>query len=149
MKSSEYFGGEIIMDDAVRIKWGWFVAIGLVTLLLGVLAFGNLTLATSVTVLYVGIFMALAGLLQVLHAFQLRTWSGFFYSIFSGTLYGAAGIVAFQNPTLAASSLTLFLALALISTGFIRIWSSFQLKGQFGWGWILSSALMTLVAYFG
>ncbi len=146
MRNSKIFSGGSIFDDVVKIKWGWFVALGVATLILGILAFGNLTLATSISVFYVGIFMALTGLLQVIHAFQFTSWSRFFYFILSGILYGAAGIVTFENPTLAAATLTLLLSLALIASGTIRIWSSMRLRSQSGWGWIFSSGLITLAA---
>jgi uncharacterized membrane protein HdeD (DUF308 family) len=146
MKNSDDFFSEAMMSSVVRTKWGWFVALGLISLFFGVLALGNLTLATGVSVFYVGIFMTFSGLFQILHAFQFRTWSGFFYFIFSGILYGVAGIIAFQNPILAAATLTLFLSMALIASGAIRIWSSVRLKGQYGWAWILSSGFMTAVA---
>jgi uncharacterized membrane protein HdeD (DUF308 family) len=47
---------------------------------------------------------------------------------------------------LAAATLTLLLAIALIASGILRIWWSFQLKPQVGWGWVLASGIITLLA---
>jgi uncharacterized membrane protein HdeD (DUF308 family) len=47
---------------------------------------------------------------------------------------------------LAAATLTLLLAIALILSGILRIWWSFQLKPEVGWGWVLASGIITLLA---
>ncbi len=134
------------IDESLRISWIWILSSGLMILFLGVLAFGNLALTTTVSVFYVGIFMMLGGIIQFIHAFQFNKSSSFFYFLFSGLVYTSAGIIAFENPLLAAATLTLLLAFSLIASGIIRISSSFQLSKQFGSGWILSSGLLTLVA---
>jgi uncharacterized membrane protein HdeD (DUF308 family) len=85
----------------LRSRWGWFVALGIVLLVLGFLAFGNLVIATVASVLYVGALMAVGAVAQIIHAFRVKRWGGFFFWLLSGLLYGAAGILAFLNPALA------------------------------------------------
>lgn len=144
-QSNSVFGGTSNFESA-RFHWGWFIALGVILVFLGFVAMANLTFSTQVTVLYVGAFMAVGGAFQIVHAFQVRSWSGFFYYLGSGVIYAIAGLIAFQNPLLTAVTLTFFLATALIVSGFIRIWSSFHLRPQTNWGWILASGLMTLFA---
>lgn len=53
-------GSDIGIDNTRRgmgSVWGWFIALGVVLILLGVLAFFNLPAATRVSVYAVGIFM--------------------------------------------------------------------------------------------
>jgi uncharacterized membrane protein HdeD (DUF308 family) len=138
--SLEQWGAE------VRSKWGWFVALGVLLLLLGLFAFANLVTATIASVYIVGTVMIVAGFAQIINAFQVRRWGGFFFWLLSGLLYGAAGLITVYNPALAAATLTLLLAIALIASGLMRIWSSFQLRPGRGWSWMLASgALTTLV----
>ncbi len=85
------------LPTEVSSKWGWFVALGVALLILGGIAFGNLVLATVVSVYYVGIMMLVAGIIEIIHAFGVKTGS-FFFWLLSGLLYAAAGIVAFFNP---------------------------------------------------
>lgn len=133
-------------DSQVRSKWGWFVALGALLLFLGCVAFANLFAATLVSVLYVGIMMMIGGIIEIVHAFQVKRWGGFFFWLISGLIYAAAGVITFYNPLFAAAALTLLLAASLIVSGVIRAGSSFQLRPQSGWGWITASGVVTFLA---
>ncbi|MFK4820004.1 HdeD family acid-resistance protein [Ochrobactrum quorumnocens] len=130
----------------VSAKWGWFIALGVALLILGGIALGNLVLATVVSVYYVGIMMLVAGVIEIIHAFGVKTWGGFFFWLLSGLLYAAAGIVAFVNPILAAGVLTFLLAAALLGAGAFRIWLGFKSKPAAGWGWIVAAGIITVLA---
>lgn len=132
-----------MVKENTIVRWGWLLSSGLIILFFGILAFANLATATSMSVFYVGIFMMLGGIVQFIHAFQFKESTSFFYFIFSGLVYASAGIIVFGNPLLAAATLTLLMAFALIASGLIRISSSLQIRKQFGWGWILLSGLMS------
>ncbi|MFQ3715585.1 HdeD family acid-resistance protein [Brucella melitensis] len=129
-------------------KWGWFVALGVALLILGGIAFGNLFLATVVSVYYVGLMMLIAGIIEIIHAFGVKTWGRLFFWLLSGLLYTAAGIVTFINPVLAAGVLTFLLAAALIGSGAFRIWLGFKSKPSQGWGWIVAAGAVTLLLGF-
>ena len=118
----------------LRDKWGWFVALGVVMLIAGVIAMLNLFAATVVSVLYVGAMMLVAGVVQIIHAFGVKSWGRFVWWLASGILYAAAGVVAFMNPILASSVLTLLLAATLLAAGAIRIWVGFraQIRPELG-----------------
>ena len=131
----------------LRAKWGWFVALGVGLLALGIIAFGNLLAATVVSVFYIGVLMLIGAVAQIGHAFQVRNWGGFFFWLLSGQLAGAAGILAFSNPTLAAAALTLVLAISLIASGILRLMLGLRLRSlQAGWGWLAASGVITLLA---
>ena len=63
----------------LRGKWGWFVALGILMLIAGVLALGNEFLATEVSVYYIGALMLVAGIFQVVHAFGVKSWGRFIW----------------------------------------------------------------------
>lgn len=86
------------IEVELHSKWGWFVALGVVLLVLGILALGNLLVATLASVFFVGIMMILGAVAQVIHAFRMKGWGGFFYWLLGGLLYGAAGVIAFIDP---------------------------------------------------
>ncbi len=73
--------------DQTRAKWGWFVALGILLLLFGIIAFGNLFIATVASVYLVGWMMLFAGVVEIIHAFGVKTWGRFFYWLLSGILY--------------------------------------------------------------
>ncbi|TIM50192.1 MAG: HdeD family acid-resistance protein, partial [Mesorhizobium sp.] len=79
-------------------KWGWFVGLGVLLLILGGIAFGNLFIATVASIYVVGWLMLMAGIIEIMHAFGVKTWTRFFYWLLSGLLYAVAGFFAFYNP---------------------------------------------------
>jgi uncharacterized membrane protein HdeD (DUF308 family) len=83
----------------LRAKWGWFVALGVLFLILGVVAFANLFATTIASVFFIGALMMLGGLAYIVQAFRVRTRGGFFIWLLSGLLYGVAGFLAFYNPS--------------------------------------------------
>lgn len=131
--------------EEVRGKWGWFVALGVGLILLGVVALANLLLATVATIFYIGAMMLIGGIVEIVHAFQVKTWGGFFYWLLSGVFYAFAGIIAFYNPLLASAALTLLLAVLLVVAGIFRIWIGFAARPESGWGWIVATGVITLL----
>jgi uncharacterized membrane protein HdeD (DUF308 family) len=131
---------------ALRGKWGWFVALGMLLLICSFLAFANEFLATVVSVYYIGMLMLFGGIVHLVHAFQLKGWGHSLSWVASGVLYALAGILAFINPLLVSVVLTLMLAIALVIAGIFRIWVGLHLRPTKGWGWILLAGIVTALA---
>src|SRR5690606_25575441 len=93
-----------------------------------------------------GMLMLVAGVVQIVHAFSLKTWGQFLVWVVSGIVYALAGVVAFVNPLLASAVLTLLLAAALVAGGAMRIWIAFKERPEKGWGWMLAGGIVTLLA---
>src|SRR5437762_13456953 len=85
----------------LRAKWGWILALGIVYLVVGIIALGNVLMATAASVLVVGVMMVIAGAAEVINAFQIKTWGKFLILVLLGMLYVIGGVVAVQNPLLA------------------------------------------------
>lgn len=134
------------ITDEVRGKWGWFVALGVLLLILGGIAFGNLVIATVASVYFVGWLMLFSGVVEIIHAFGVKTWGRFFFWLASGLLYALAGIFAFYNPVLASAVLTFLLAVALVASGALRAWVGYQNWEQKGSGWIVTAGVVTILA---
>ena len=100
----------------LRAKWGWIVALGVVYVVAGFIALGSIVAATVATVYVVGIMMIIAGVVEAISAFQLKTWGRFLFWLVLGVLYIVAGFLAFDNPLLTAVWLTLFLGAALVAS---------------------------------
>ena len=129
----------------LRAKWGWIVALGLVYLIAGSVALGSVVLATVASVFLVGIMMIVAGIAEIINAFQLKGWSKFLIWVLLGALYIFAGLVTFENPLLAAAVLTLVLGAALVASGLVRIFLAFSMKRESPWVWVLLSSIVTLL----
>ncbi len=133
-------------DERPASQWGWFVALGIAFVILSFLAFGNLLVATTATVYFVGFLMLIGGIAQIVEAFQVRHWAGFFLWLLAGILYAVAGFFAITNPTLGAAALTLLFAISLVVSGILRLWWGFTLRGMPGRGWIIASGIVSVIA---
>lgn len=132
-----------------RSGWGWCVVLGALVLVAGLVALGNLLLATTVSVLFVGAMMVVSGIVQIGFAFPVRgEWGRLLLWLTLGALYIAAGVIAFVNPVLATAVLTLFLAASLIVAGIVRMVAGFGMRAVKGWGWLLTSGILTLIVGF-
>jgi uncharacterized membrane protein HdeD (DUF308 family) len=129
----------------LRAKSGWIVALGVVYLIAGFIALGSVAMATVASVYFVGIMMILAGVVEIVNAFQVKSWGKFILWLLLGILYVVAGFAAFQNPLLAAAVLTLVLGVALIVSGIMRIILAFGMKEGMPWMWIVLSGAITLL----
>jgi uncharacterized membrane protein HdeD (DUF308 family) len=129
----------------LRAKSGWIVALGVVYVIAGLIALGSVVVATVVTVYVVGIMMLIAGVAEVINAFQIKTWGKFLLWLLLGALYIVAGFVTFDNPLLAAGILTLVLGVSLIASGIMRIVLAFSMREGTPWVWVALSGIVTLL----
>lgn len=136
--------GEVL--GALRSRWGWFVALGAILALLGLVAIGNVALATVVSILVVGVTMIAAGIALIAVAFRGREGRSFLGWLASGALYLIAGVLIFVNPALASVVLTLIVAFALVAAGAARIWLGFSVRPSNAWGWIVAAGIVTILA---
>src|SRR5436190_15743146 len=77
----------------LRAKWGWIVALGAVYIIAGFVALGSIVTATVASVLIVGIMMIVAGVAEIINAFQIKTWGKFLIWALLGVLYTIGGFV--------------------------------------------------------
>ena len=129
----------------LRAKWGWIVALGIVYIIAGFIALGSVVMATVASVLVVGIMMIVAGVAEVINAFQIKSWGKFLLWVLLGVLYIVAGFVTFDNPLFAAVLLTLILGASLVASGIMRIILAFSMKAAMPWIWVALSGVITLL----
>jgi uncharacterized membrane protein HdeD (DUF308 family) len=130
---------------ALRAKWGWIVALGVVYLVAGFVALGSVVMATVASVLVVGAMMIVAGVAEVIGAFQMKSWGKFIIWALLGLLYIIAGFVTFENPLFAAVLLTLLLGASLLASGVVRLFLAFSMKRESPWVWVALSGVITLL----
>lgn len=122
----------------------WYLLIGTVLVIFGIILLASLGMATLTVVLLFGVLMMVGGVLHLIAAFKIFEGGyRWFWALF-GVLYLIAGYYAFTAPVKTAIVLTGLLAIVLLIAGFIRILNAFMLKPLAGWGWTLFSGLLTL-----
>lgn len=130
----------------LRAKWGWIVALGVIFMIAGVIALGSVVSATASAVMIVGIMMIMAGVAEIIAAFNVKDWGKFAIWMLLGALYVAGGIIAILNPFAAATILTLMLGVALMIGGIVRMFLAWHMR-EAGkpWGWVAVSGIITLL----
>ena len=129
---------------AIRGKWKWVLLLGIVYTFAGFVALGSVVAATVASVFVVGAMMILAGIFEIASAFQMKTWGQSILWVLLGALYVVGGFVAFQNPALAASILTLILGWSHVFSGLLRIFLATKMKEGTPWIWVVISGIITV-----
>jgi len=124
---------------------GWLVALGVVTVIAGLLAMASPLLAgLSVTVL-VGVAMVVAGVARTIGAFHAGSFGQGALAFVGGILTFAAGVILAAKPGIGLATLTLVLGGYLLVDGISGAVLAFHVRPEKGWGWMLFSAVMGVV----
>jgi len=130
----------------LKKNWGWLLALGISSIVLGTLGFYMTFALTLTSVLFFGILLLVGGLFQLAQAFTCKGWKAVLWHVLIGLLYVAAGIDIIYNPVRASEILTLILAGILIAVGVSRIIMAIQIRGAVdGWYWSLLSGLVSIL----
>ena len=130
--------------QTLRGNWGWFLALGIVLIVLGILALGAPLVMTLTTVMLFGVLLVVGGGAEIVSSFWASKWSGFFLHVLSGVLHLVVGIIMVDRPGLSAAGFTLVLAVFLLVGGLIRIIVSVVHRFP-QWGWVLLNGIVTLL----
>ena len=128
-----------------RTRWGWFVALGIAQLVLGIIAWFDVIAFTIAGVIFIGALLLVAGVFQIIHAFMDREWGGFILHLLVGILYVIGGLLLMDEPLQGSLVITILVAAALIVGGILRIIMSVRHRHMPGWGLLLFSGLISLL----
>jgi uncharacterized membrane protein HdeD (DUF308 family) len=116
-------------------------------LILGFIGLFMNTAMTVATMLYIGMMLIAAGVVQVADLF--RSEDGGWAKLWSGLLsllYIVGGITFILQPGAGAIWMTFFIAAFLIGTGIVRIIAGFQAKDSINsWGWVVASGAISVL----
>lgn len=107
--------------DLIRRNWGWYLALGVLLIVLGVVALGFPLLTTLVTVVFFGWLLIISGVAEAVTAFQMRDWGGVLLHLLGGVLEVVVGFLVLKAPVEAAAFLTLLFAVYLLVGGVFRL----------------------------
>ena len=138
--SADVFAGE----ESLGHFRSWAIFAGILLVALGIAAVIYDQTATIASVLVFGWVLALAGIMQIIHAFQVRDWSGFFVYLLDGIFRGTVGALLVVYPASGAMALTLVLSFYFIAGGLFRTFLAFSLRYS-SWGWTVASGLVSVV----
>lgn len=130
--------------EEARKNWTWFLALGVLLVLLGIGVAGSAYYATIFSVFILGVFLLSAGVVQFVQAFLARKWSGLFLSLLLGALYLITGFLCVTKPAAAAVSITLWIAALCLIAGLFRMIAALLLRFD-QWGWVFFNGAVTFL----
>lgn len=128
----------------LRRSWGWYLALGIVLIVLGTIAIGSTFVMTIASVFFFGWLLIIGGVMEVIHAFWHKRWAGFFLDLLTGILYVVAGWMMVTNPKESALLLTLVIAMFLLFEGVFRIVAAVAARYPH-WGWVMFNGVISLI----
>jgi uncharacterized membrane protein HdeD (DUF308 family) len=114
-------------NPAMRPRWGWIFAAGVILFLLGLAALGNALSATLVATAIVGLILIVGGVVDIFAALTNSRYEKGGWRLLRGVLgifYIVVGIEIWADPLKGAIALTVAIGLLLIFEGAVRIFGS-------------------------
>jgi uncharacterized membrane protein HdeD (DUF308 family) len=133
------------LNRAESGAWGGTVLLGFLWCVVGVLCIGAVGVASVAAVYYVGVLMALAGLMGVIFGFRGGRIGG--GAVVLGILSLVVGVLLFIHPEAGLSALTLVLIGYFWIAGFYRVVTSLVDRYE-NWGWDLAYGLCAIALGF-
>jgi uncharacterized membrane protein HdeD (DUF308 family) len=128
----------------VTHRWGWFVALGIVMIVLGVIAWLDVVAVTVAGTLFIGAMLLVGGGFQIVHAFMAKGWRDVVLGLLSGVLYVFVGLLIMSEPLQGALVLTLVISAALVVGGIVRIVLALRHREMASWGLLLFSGIVSV-----
>ncbi len=120
----------------------WFMILGGVLILLGVVAVAFPLITTIAAKIFLGWLFLISGVVQIVHAFSTKKWSEFLLNVLVGVLYVFAGGWLAFFPLTGILTLTLLLAFMFIVQGVIEVGMAVRMRPVEGWVWMLLAGVI-------
>ena len=134
------------ISAAVDENRGWFIALGILLVLLGVVAIGAPYIMTVATKFFIGWLFLIAGVGQVAHAFLAQGWKAFLADLLIGLLYALIGGWLAFFPDTGVIGLTILLAATFVVDGIFKFAMGLQVRPTDGWFWLIFSGVIAILA---
>jgi uncharacterized membrane protein HdeD (DUF308 family) len=138
--SERLSGGGMI----VKKTRGWFIALALVFMLLGIFAIVEPGVAGLAVTVLVGWVLMFGGVAHFVAAFSARGIGRVIWQSLIAFVYVVGGLYFVTHPLLGLGSLTLLLAGVLLAEAVFETIAFFRLRSDHGSGWLLMNALFAL-----
>jgi uncharacterized membrane protein HdeD (DUF308 family) len=121
-------------------KWWAFLALGVVSVVVGFLLVLDLFAAVTTLALLVALGLVVTGVGELMTAGRYRSVLG----IIAGVVLVVGGLLAAVWPDITLWALAVVVGIDLIVSGVARIMGAVQLRVE-GWGWLLFGGIVSLV----
>jgi uncharacterized membrane protein HdeD (DUF308 family) len=132
--------------DTLHAHWAMFLSQGVITVILGAVAFAAPTLATIAIDIFVGWLFLISGVVGLAALLSVRGVPALIWTLISAVLSVVVGVLLIWKPVQGAFSLTLVLTTFFIVEGIFHIVASLTYRNVMpgSWGWMFASGVADL-----
>jgi uncharacterized membrane protein HdeD (DUF308 family) len=128
--------------EQVRKSWGWFLAGGILLMILGGVCIGKAQTATTFSILALGWVLMISAVVWLINSFYAFSWQGFFLYLLNAIIRGATAYLLIRHPNAGAEGVTMLLAALFIVGGLFRAIGAGVIQFP-RWGWTVFSGLVS------
>jgi uncharacterized membrane protein HdeD (DUF308 family) len=126
-----------------RANWGWFLALGVALIVVGLAAVAMAVEATLATMVVLGVLLLIGAGVEFASAIWARRWQGLLLHVLVGAVYAVLGFLVLSRPLMAAEALTLLFAALLLVGGIFRVAIAVGVR-FYNWGWAVVGGLISI-----
>jgi uncharacterized membrane protein HdeD (DUF308 family) len=129
----------------VKKATGWFVAMGVLFILLGIFAIAEPFAAGLAVTLLVGWLLVIGAVAHFITAFKGGGAKHVLFQVLVGVVYLIGGLYFLTHTIMGVSTLTLLLSGVILAEGVLEIVAYFRLRSMHGASWMLINGVVTLL----
>ena len=131
----------------VGAHWKWYVAEGVILIILGILAVLAPFVAGVATTLFIGWLFLFAGVAGLIFTYKERAAPGFWWALLSSAVAVLAGLSLLANPIVGLFSLTFVLIAYFLIDGVLTILLGLEYRRDLSdrWVWVVISGVIDLI----
>lgn len=118
---------------------------GIISIVLGIAAILLPFLATLTIELILSFVLIIAGINNIINAFESRHSKGLLLRLLTGIAYGLFGITMILYPHEGAITLTVLLAMLFLFIGSIKIALALSIRPLSNWRWLMLNGILSLL----
>lgn len=131
--------------ETYKKNWCWYLLFGLVLMTLGVIGAIYSMAVTTIAMLWIGILILAAGILQFIYACFAKYWQGMVTHFILSFIALAIGVFIIAYPLKASVFFTLVIGCFLVASGILRMAFSFKIRQVAIWWLILLIGAISLI----
>jgi len=139
------FQGEV--TAAIRGHWKFFLAEGIILIILGLAAILEPLVASLTLSIFIGWLLIISGIVGLFSTLRMHPAPGFWWSLISAILALVLGVLLIWHPLAAVLSLTLALIIFFVIEGIASILFALEYRRDLParWGWMVASGVVDLI----
>jgi len=131
--------------EVVKKATGWFIAVAVLFILLGIFAIAEPYAAGLGVTLLVGWLLVFGAVAHFVSAFKGHGAKHVILQVVVGLVYLIGGLYFLTHTIMGVSTLTLLLSGVILAEGVLEIVAYFRLKSVHGASWLLINGIVTLL----